>query len=223
MHPKRDILKKAVTSPLRPVWRRCRGLLAWLLLLPVPVAGAGWDAAKVEAYFTGLESFHAQFTQRVVDSEGVVVQSASGEVWIKRPGRFRWNYAAPFEQQVVADGKRLWTYDPELEQATVKPVTEVLSITPAVLLSGLRPFKEMVTVQALGRDDTFRLLPVDPQESVQGLRVSFAGDQLASIHLKDSFGNTTDIRFSDPQLNRPVADSVFRVELPDNTDLLGAE
>ncbi|HHO68751.1 MAG TPA: outer membrane lipoprotein chaperone LolA, partial [Gammaproteobacteria bacterium] len=122
-------------------------LLAGLLALAsLSAAAAGWDAGRVSDWFSHLDSFHARFSQRVTDADGNPVQTSEGEVWIKRPGRFRWNYERPFEQQVVADGRHLWTYDPELEQATVKPIGEVLGVTPAALLSGVQPFAEMVTV-----------------------------------------------------------------------------
>ena len=200
--------------------------VALLTLVWLPCASAGWDAARVQDWFASLDSFQAQFTQRVVDSDGVLVQSSEGEVWIKRPGRFRWNYRKPFEQQVVADGKRLWTYDPDLEQATVKSIDEVLSVTPAVLLSGLKPFREMVAVEPLDSGDggaAFRLQPRESGDEVRGLEVTFLGDRLVSIRLHDSFGNTTEIRFSESRVNGPVADALFSMELPAGTDILGAE
>ena len=79
----------------------------------------GVDA--VYRYFSELKSFQAHFSQLVQDGKGETMQQSEGEVWIAKPGRFRWNYKTPFEQQIVATGTELWTYDPDLEQATVKP------------------------------------------------------------------------------------------------------
>ena len=204
-----------------------RLLLAGLLALAsLSAAAAGWDAGRVSDWFSHLDSFHARFSQRVTDADGKPVQTSEGEVWIKRPGRFRWNYERPFEQQVVADGRHLWTYDPELEQATVKPIGDVLGVTPAALLSGVQPFAEMVTVgggERQGDEVLFRLRPRQPGDEVSGLQVGFRGDSLVLIRLHDSFGNTTEIRFSDEQVNVPIDAARFRVELPEDTDILGVE
>jgi outer membrane lipoprotein carrier protein len=70
-----------------------------------------WANDLVADYFAGLNSFHSQFIQTVIDSEGQQVQRSEGEVWIQRPGRFRWDYRKPYRQLIVADGKRMWTYD----------------------------------------------------------------------------------------------------------------
>ena len=101
-------------------------------------------------YFAGLDTFQSQFIQTVIDSDGQQVQRSEGTVWIRKPGRFRWDYRTPYRQLIVADGKRLWTYDEDLEQATVKPVDEALSSTPAMLLSGFRPLSDVMSWRCSG-------------------------------------------------------------------------
>lgn len=184
------------------------------------------DVESVYQYFTSLKSFQASFTQTVQDLEGEDIQQSEGEVWIQRPGKFRWNYRSPYRQEVVANGVELWTYDPELEQATVKPIDQVLSITPAMLLSGARNLHEIATIHAKGVHNNqhwYQVLPLDTDETVDQVQLAFADKQLVSIRVNDSFGNTTMIHFSQQKKNQALPDQLFSIELPAGTDILGAE
>ena len=53
------------------------------------VAGYSVSAADlVGDYFSSLNTFQADFSQIVIDSNGQELQNSSGEVWIQRPGHF---------------------------------------------------------------------------------------------------------------------------------------
>ena len=45
-----------------------------------------------------------------------MLEQSQGTVVLARPGKFRWDYLKPFEQQIVADGTKVWIYDKDLEQ-----------------------------------------------------------------------------------------------------------
>lgn len=192
-------------------------VLTGLLSLPV-------RADLVSDYFAGLESVQGDFSQTVVDSAGETVQDSQGQVWIQRPGRFRWDYRTPYHQLIVADGKRLWTYDEDLEQATVKKLDAALSSTPAVLLSGYRPLSEVVTWEPEPGNDAyswFRLRPRESDASVETVRLGFDGKVLALIEVVDGFGNHTRIRFSNLRRNEKLDSSLFNLQLPEGTDIIG--
>lgn len=215
-------------------------LVQFILQLSIPVL-LGFQAVNaadlVADYFSGLNTFHAKFEQTVVDSNGQQVQDSEGQVWIQRPGRFRWDYQTPYRQLIVADGEQLWTYDEDLEQATVKLVDEALSSTPAMLLSGFRPLSEVMTwaphevdCDADGgtpecRDNDgriwFRLDPRQSDSAVERVRIAFEKEQLTMIEVVDGFGNHTRIRFSDIYLNQSVAPELFKLRLPAGTDIIG--
>ena len=197
------------------------GLLL-LMSLTAPARAAAADL--VSEYFAGLDSFQAHFSQVVEDSNGQQLQDSAGEVWMQRPGRFRWDYRTPYKQLIVADGKSIWTYDADLEQATVKPVDEALSSTPAMLLSGYRPLSEVMTWRKLEEKDGRTVYQLDPRQTdaaVEKVQIAFEGKQISTIDVRDGFGNHTRIRFSDVKRNQPINDDRFRLELPAGTDIIG--
>jgi outer membrane lipoprotein carrier protein len=197
---------------------------AGLLLLASALPAAAL-ADRVQDYFATLDSFQADFSQQVIDTTGEQVQNSTGRVWIKRPGRFRWDYRTPYHQLIIADGEQLWTYDEDLEQATVKMLDEALSSTPAVLLSGYRPIEEVMSWQPETGDDGldwYRLKPKQTDAGVDNVRIAFDGDELSLIEVVDGFGNHTRIRFSGIHRNRTLDAGLFRMTLPEGTDLIGA-
>ncbi len=175
-------------------------------------------------YFAGLDSFQSQFVQTVTDSDGQQVQRSEGTVWIRKPGRFRWDYRTPYRQLIVADGERLWTYDEDLEQATVKHVDEALSSTPAMLMSGFRPLSDVMSWRPSNGGNGerwFDLHPKEPDAAVEKVRIAFKNDQLSIIEVTDGFGNNTRIQFSQIKRNQAIDQKLFRLELPPDTDIIG--
>jgi len=182
------------------------------------------DADPVSDYFSALTTFEASFTQRVVDANGEVMQDASGEVWISKPGRFRWNYTKPYQQVIVADGERMWNYDADLEQASISPIDDTLTSTPAMLLSGLRPLSEVMNTTPLGNEagvDWFQLEPKGQDAAVEMVKVGLRKGNLEVIEVRDGFANQTQIRFTDIRLGHPIDPALFRLELPPGTDVIG--
>jgi outer membrane lipoprotein carrier protein len=198
-----------------------------LLLLGFSATSLPVSADPVADYFSGLDNFQAGFSQSVVDSAGEQVQNSSGQVWIQRPGRFRWSYQTPYKQLIVADGKQLWTYDEDLEQATVKAIDEALSSTPAMLLSGFRPLSEVVSwVEDSGNDEYrwYRLTPRETDAAVEQVRIGFDRQgELALIEVRDDFDNHTRITFTNVKRNVKLDADLFKLELPEGTDIIGPD
>ena len=72
--------------------------------------------ARVQRYYDATRDLHARFDQQLA-SVSRAPSKASGEVWLKKPGKMRWDYAKPEKKLMVSDGTTLWVYVPEDEQA----------------------------------------------------------------------------------------------------------
>ena len=147
------------------------------LLLFIPAAShAQSPPAWFTAFFTGLLTMQADFDQQVMDGNKQLLQSSQGHMWIMRPGRFRWDYETPYKQQLVADGERLWSYDEDLEQVTVQPASEVLTSTPAMLLSGDKPLETVFNIEATSTtpgDRKVTLVPKTDDSNIIRLQADF--------------------------------------------------
>jgi outer membrane lipoprotein carrier protein len=200
---------------LRAIWPAVPGLL----LLLCTAAHAEQPTAALRAFFAGLETLQADFEQQVVDEDGRLQQSSQGHMWIMRPGRFRWDYVQPYKQQIVADGTRFWSYDEDLEQVTVQAAGEVLTATPAMLLSGEQPLEQVFTLEVDG--NSVRLLPKTDDSNITALNLYLEAGVLQEITAQDSFGNTTTFRFSRLERNPSLAADLFVFVPPAGADVVG--
>lgn len=191
--------------------------------LPLAAAPTG-GVARMHAFLEDVHSLKADFTQVVLDSNLKQVKQSNGTLSIKRPDRFRWDYAKPNPEVIVADGKRLWLYDVELQQVTVKPLNDTLAASPAVLLSGSNDVEKSFSVEDLGAKDGLEwvnLVPKVKDTDFENVRLGFKDDDVAVMELKDNLGNLTRITFSKLQRNVAVADDAFRFTPPKGADVIG--
>ncbi|MEN8206177.1 MAG: outer membrane lipoprotein chaperone LolA [Pseudomonadota bacterium] len=194
-----------------------------MLFIPA-VSQAQQSPAWFTDFFTDLQTLQADFDQQVVDDNRQLLQSSQGHMWIMRPGRFRWDYETPYRQQLVADGERLWSYDEDLEQVTVQAASELLTSTPAMLLSGDKPLELLFTIEetsASPDQQRVTLTPKSDDSNVIRLHVHFSGKLLTRIDAEDSFGNTTLFSFTRLERNPKLDEKIFLFTPPAGTDVIG--
>jgi len=200
------------------------------LALATHAAAAAQDAdpaalARVERYLDQVETLKAEFSQEVVDRDGTIREQAEGVLYLQKPGRFRWDYRAPLEQQLVSDGKNVWLYDVELEQVTVREVGESLSTTPAMLLSGQGKVADSFSVaggESADGLDWILLTPIREETDFRVVRLGFRGRELERMELEDRLGQTARIRFSAIERNLRLSPGLFEFEPPPGVDVVGS-
>jgi outer membrane lipoprotein carrier protein len=152
---------------------------------------------QLDRFSDGLSSLRARFEQRVVDGDGKLRESSEGEVWLRRPRLFRWEYGGEFPEIVVADGERVWIYDVALEQVTVRRQSEAEADSPLSLLTEPSRLDERFAVREAGEALGFQLL------------------------MEDDFGLRTELRFTELAWNPTLEAELFVFTPPDGVDVIG--
>ncbi len=163
------------------------------------------DIARVEDYLNGISSLKAKFLQ--VNAEG---QIAEGDVFMRRPGRMRFEYKPPAQILVVADGTWLILHDKELEETNRLP----LNSTPvSVLLKEDVRLEGDVTVVSVEKDaNTLRLNIIDTDEPEEGgITLVFENKplKLRKWLVTDAQGNTTSVALSDVERGITLKPELF--------------
>lgn len=200
-----------------------RALFKALALMAAVCAPAA-HADVLERFFSDVKSYQAKFEQTVTDAEDRTIQRSSGELWIARPGKFRWDYAAPYEQKIIGDGAKIWVYDVGLEQVSVRPVSQALGDTPAALLAGKGRLQDRFGVRSLKRDGSplawYELRPKNKDGGYEYIRLGFAGKRLDTVELVDGFAQTTRIVLRDYRENPRIDPQQFRFVPPPGVDVI---
>jgi outer membrane lipoprotein carrier protein len=200
-----------------------RAVAALLLMFLAGVTRA--DAVDALREFTrDVKTGRAAFTQVVTSPDGAKKKTSSGSFEFARPNRFRFAYAKPYEQLIVGDGEKVWLYDVDLQQVTVRPMDQALGATPAALLAGSHLEKdfELKAQPSAQGIDWVQATPRSKGESIgfQSLRVGFKGKALAALELVDSFGQRSQLSFSDVAANAAPAADAFRFTPPKGVAVL---
>ncbi len=204
-------------------------IAAFLIATGAQLASA--DGLKsLESFMAGTQAGRADFTQVVTspakDGKAERSKTSSGTFEFQRPGRFKFVYLKPFEQTIVADGKTLWLYDADLNQVTQRAQGQALGTTPAALLASapdLKALRADFTLESAPAQDGLEWVLATPKAldgQLQSVRVGFAGDQLAALDIRDSFGQRSLIRFTGLQANPQLSAATFQFKPPAGADVV---
>ena len=169
-----------------------------------------------------VRSGKANFTQTVTSPDGKRKKVSSGSFEFERPNRFRFAYAKPFEQVIVADGQKVWIYDADLNQASSRKIADALGATPAALLAGSNLERDF-TLKAQPAEaglDWVLAAPKQAESTIQSLKLGFKGKELAAMEIVDGFGQRSRLDFSAVQANVALPAERFQFKLPAGADLI---
>ncbi|WP_293949097.1 LolA family protein [Sneathiella sp.] len=161
--------------------------------------------ARAEAYLDTLKTFKADFLQ--IDSSGGI---AEGDVYMRKPGRMRFEYKPPAQILVVADGLWLVFHDKELKETTRLP----LVATPVnILLKENVSLSGDVTVTDVQHDaGTLRISIVDTENPDEGNIVLIFSDkpfELRQWLVTDAQGQVTSISLGKIEKNVQLKPELF--------------
>lgn len=186
-------------------------------------AGAAEGTDALKRFVQDVKSARAAFTQTVTSPDGAKKKSSSGSFEFSRPGRFRFDYAKPYEQTIVGDGQQVWLYDPDLNQVTVRPFDKAVGSTPAALLAGGSLDSDFDLKDDAGEADLRWVLAtpkVKDGQNIQSMRVGFRGTALAALEIIDSFGQRSRLDFKSFDANGTVPAERFTFTPPPGSDVL---
>ncbi len=189
------------------------------LLIPV-------QAKPLKDHFSGLSSLSGRFTQTVTDNNGHLMETTQGILLVKVPDRFRIQYTEPYRQLYVADSQKLWFFDEDLEQVTVRPQGDLLTNSPAMVLSDPESLPHHYRIEQLPQKDNqswYRLKPKQVEHNFDNLLLGFQKGRLKTMLMKDNLGQTTRLVFSSMAYNNQLSMNEFLFSPPPGIDVIGED
>jgi len=193
---------------MRFLFAACLSLLAFI---GTAHAQTPAGVAEVEKYFNSIKTLQARFVQ--TNPNGQIVQ---GTLYIRRPGRLRFEYDAPSQLKVVADGTQVTMWDPQTRDFGQWPI----GWTAASFLVK-EPFQLSgdLTVQSQSRNNGELELTIvqtrKPQEGKVIVRLAENPMSLRGWTIIDNRGNRVSVSLNDVRTGQQLADSLFKYDGPD--------
>jgi outer membrane lipoprotein-sorting protein len=174
-------------------------------------AQAQVGAPEIERYFNSIRTLQARFVQN--NPNGSIVQ---GTLYVRRPGRMRFQYDPPSQLKIVADGTQVTLWDPATRDFGQWPIGWTAAsflVRDPLRLSG------DLTVESIQRLDGLVQLTLTqtrkPQEGKVIVRLAENPLTLRGWSIIDNRGHKVDVALTDLRTGQQLADSLFKYDGPD--------
>jgi outer membrane lipoprotein carrier protein len=191
---------------------------------------------QLQARYEKMKVMQADFSQktRIEGFERPV--TSAGKVYIKKPGRLRWDYLDPAIEQIYVNQDDVKVYVPEHKQVLVGKLTQMAaSKAPLELLQGAAKLDESFEIEptpgkdrGVGGTPLITLIPkTKEQESTQNLQKIIVEVfpktyfiRTASLH--EISGNVAVFEFSNLKPNLGLGNEVFDFKTPSDAEVVRA-
>jgi outer membrane lipoprotein carrier protein len=183
-------------------------------------------AAAVDTHYNHLRSLETEFTE-VYRGSGME-RTETGTLWLKKPGKMRWEYRSPREKLFVSDGKDAWFYVPADRQARKTQARKLEDLrSPLAFLLGKTKLEKELRGLSLAPDVAplasgnvvLRGVPQALADRVSEVLVEVTPDyRIARIVIQEVDGAATEYRFGAMKEDVAIADGRFDFKPPAGTE-----
>jgi len=197
-------------------------LSAFLLLAALmPLRAADIDVPRilkgVEDHYNHIQTLEIAFGE--INTLQGRKRTERGELFLRKPGKMRWQYTQPAGKLFVSDGKFIYSYYPDDNRAEKMKLKETDDMrAPLAFLLGRLNFKEDFRsfVATPDRDNVF-ITAQAKSDNMPYTEVTFLISPDFVIHymkVKNQDGSLLEYTFENERKNLPIPESMFRFAPP---------
>jgi outer membrane lipoprotein carrier protein len=167
----------------------------------------------LEVHFTEIHTFQGR------------KRTESGELFLRKPGRMRWQYSAPAGKLFVSDGKFVYSYLPDENQAEKAKFKETEDMrAPLAFLLGRLNFEGDFSEFRAQPDHENVLITATPKsDKMPYTEVTFLISPDFTIHwlgVKGQDGSMLEYVFENERKNPAIQDAMFRFKPPPGAEFI---
>jgi outer membrane lipoprotein carrier protein len=185
-------------------------------------------AQAVDRHYNHLHTIECDFTETYSGSGSE--RTETGTLWLKKPGKMRWEYRSPRTKLFVGDGKNVWFYVPserQVRKTSMKKLDDLRSPL-AFLLGKTQLGKELLglslapEVAPLASGDVIlKGVPRGFQDRLSQVLLEItAENSIRRIVLHEADGATIEYRFSDQKEDVAISDQHFEFRVPEGVEVV---
>lgn len=184
-------------------------------------------AGRVDARYNHLKTLKAVFQESY--SGAGLKRNESGQLWLEKPGKMRWNYEQPTPKLFLIDGKNAYFYVPAEHQARRMPAKKLDDFrSPIRYLLGKTKLESEFKNLGLSAeppkqpgDVVLEGVPKGMEDRVQRVLLEITpASQIAGIRIDELDGSITEFTFRDIEENVPVKADLFHFTPPPGIEII---
>ena len=205
-------------------------VIGCLLMWPLCAAGQSLSPDeimdRIEARYN-VQGVFVRFYQTSTYKALDITDTAEGQIYIKKPGRMRWEYEIPEKKFFITDGESLWIYLPGDNQVMMGAADTFFGEGKGgAFLADMALIRKYFTVE-LASDDpegywVLKLTPTEPSGDIQvvTLTVSKGNFNVLQVATENAYGDETRHTFEAPEFDRELDDEMFTFSLPEGAEVV---
>jgi outer membrane lipoprotein carrier protein len=203
-------------------------MMAWGVQVAIAESGSTLDRI-----LEGMEkkyansSFSATFLQESTLKAMEITDFASGKVYVRHPGKMRWEYEKPDKQIIITDGYELWIYRPEDNQVMTGAAPEFFRDGKgASFLSDIKLIRQKFDIELLENEKSLfhelKLIPREKNMDVASIRLSVSMGMFTVMRVitYNFYGDDTRIELLNSKFGVDLDEDLFSFKIPEGIDVL---
>lgn len=221
----------ALPKPETRNLKRFCALVMFISLLPSLLFAADAElsaiTSRVDRRYNHLSTMKAQFQESY--SGAGLNRNESGELWLEKPGKMRWQYEEPTPKLFIVDGKTAFFYVPSERQARRMPAKKLEDFrSPIRYLLGRTKLQSEFTHLSISPepprqagDVVLEGVPKGMEDRVQRVLLEITpANQISRIQVEELDGSITEFLFREIQENVAVTPDLFHFVPPPGVEVV---
>jgi outer membrane lipoprotein carrier protein len=217
-------------------WRRVYHFVRYLALIfgliGLGVTGLAGDPAtgrllkQVENRYNKAATLEVRFVE-TYSGPGRPARTETGVLYLRKPGRMRWDYTAPAGKLFVSDGKNVFLYLPSSNYVQKRKLTdsatEDMRAPLAFLLGKLNFEKEFRNTQARPEGGGTLITTEAKSDNLPYSKVEFTVSpafEIRKLRVLNLDQSVLEFAFEAEKLNPPLANTLFRFQPPAGAEVI---
>lgn len=179
----------------------------------------------VEDHYNHVQTLEVGFTERYIGQGRHTTEK--GELYLRKPGKMRWQYSQPPGELYISDGKFLYSYFPSDQRAEKMPMKEMDDMrAPLAFLLGRLHFADdfrQIQIQPDRDSPDFFIVATPKSDKLPYSQVKFlvsADSQIRWLLVQRSDNSTLEFTFENEKRNVPIAESMFKFTPPPGVEMV---
>ena len=201
--------------------------LVWVFVASTVAFAADVDVSKllkdVEKRYNSAKTLQVSF-QETYKMQGRT-RTEAGNLFLRKPGRMRWQYTQPAGKLFVSDGKNVYFYSADTNRAEKMKLKETEDMrAPMAFLLGRLDFDKDFGKYIVRQESGGVFVTATPRSDKLPYReVSFLvapDSRIQRLIVTGQDASVLEFAFSDEKPNAPVADSLFQFVVPKGAEFV---
>ncbi len=181
---------------------------------------------KIENRYNRVQSLRLSFSESYAGGRRPT-QTESGTLYLRKPGRMRWEYSTPPGKLFLSDGKQVFLYTPDDRRAEKSKLKESEDVrAPLAFLLGKLEFrKEFRSFETRAEGSDLWITAIPKSDNLAYTKVEFLATpegEMRRVRVTEQDQSRLEFTFSGEKMNVPVAESMFTFHPPPGVEIVEA-